>query len=133
MSLPDELLDLAGFILRRQPKHPTQAALRRAVSTAYYALFDFLLDQAVERFASDPALRALVRRAFTHAEMKKAAKSLSSGGPLPTHVATVFTGTLPAELRRIAQTFFELQEARVDGDYNQLVQFKREDVAAWIE
>ena len=133
MSLPDELLDLAGYILRRQPKHPTQAALRRAASTAYYALFNFLIDQSVERFATDPALQALIRRAFTHTEMRKAARSLASGGSLPTHVANAFAGTLPVELRRIATAFIDLQDARVEGDYNQLIRFDRDEVSAWIE
>ena len=65
--------------------------------------------------------------------MKKAAKSLASGGQLPAHVAAAFAGSVPTELQRIATAFVELQDARIDGDYNHLVQFRREDVAAWIE
>ena len=133
MSLAEDLLDLAQALLRREPKQPKQATLRRAASTAYYALFNFLLDEAVQRSASDPALQSLVRRAFTHTEMKKAAKSLASGGQLPAHVAAAFAGSVPTELQRIATAFVELQDARIDGDYNHLVQFRREDVAAWIE
>lgn len=133
MSLAEDLLDLAGYLLRREPKHPKQATLRRAASTAYYSLFSFLIDEAVKQFASDPKLQTLIRRAFTHTEMKKAAKSLASGGTLPTHISAVFDGPLPDEPRTIAATFVDLQDARVDGDYNQLVEFERDEISQWIE
>lgn len=49
MSLHDELLDVARYLLRRNQSRPTQADLRRSVSTAYYALFHRLIDDCVTR------------------------------------------------------------------------------------
>ena len=39
MSFPNDLLEQARHLANREPKRPKQASLRRAVSTAYYALF----------------------------------------------------------------------------------------------
>ena len=39
MALHDELLNLALELVNRHPATPVEGDLRRAVSTAYYALF----------------------------------------------------------------------------------------------
>ena len=38
MSLHQDLLAQARHLLRKEPRRPKQASLRRAVSAAYYAL-----------------------------------------------------------------------------------------------
>ena len=99
--------------------------MRRAVSAAYYALFHFLVERAASRVVKDKALRKLVRRSYTHGEMKKAAKSFASGGRLPEHVRAIQVGVVPAELRRIAQAFVSLQEKRHAADYDLAAVFTR--------
>ena len=42
----DALISLAERIAELDAKKPRQANLRRAVSTAYYAVFHFLVDEA---------------------------------------------------------------------------------------
>lgn len=42
----DDLLRQAERLAKLDPKRPRQANLRRAVSSAYYALFHFLVDQS---------------------------------------------------------------------------------------
>ena len=42
----EDLIDLAGSIAALDKKKPKQAHLRRAVSTAYYAVFHYLVDEA---------------------------------------------------------------------------------------
>jgi uncharacterized protein (UPF0332 family) len=39
MAFAEDLLKQAFLLLYKEPKTPTQASLRRSVSTAYYALF----------------------------------------------------------------------------------------------
>jgi len=39
MAFPNDLLEQAKHLAIREKKRPRQASLRRAVSTAYYALF----------------------------------------------------------------------------------------------
>jgi len=51
MAFADDLLEQAYHLARRERKNPTQASLRRAVSTAYYALFHLLIDEAVGNWA----------------------------------------------------------------------------------
>ena len=43
MRLPEGLLEQAQHLVKREPKRPKQASLRRAISTAYYALFHLLI------------------------------------------------------------------------------------------
>ncbi|MBS1874595.1 MAG: hypothetical protein JSU00_15375 [Acidobacteria bacterium] len=47
MGLPEDLLEQADHLARWDWKHPKQASLRRAVSTAYYAVFHMLVSEAV--------------------------------------------------------------------------------------
>jgi len=46
MAFPDDLLELAQQLADLHPESPHQASLRRAVSTAYYALFHLLISEA---------------------------------------------------------------------------------------
>ena len=132
MSLQDDLLEQAEHLIGRERKKPKQASLRRAISAAYYALFHLILDEGSKQFATNPKLRTLVRRAFSHSEMKKAAKSLASGGSLPEHVDAIFQGTIPPELRAIAKSFITLQEHRHEADYDLNTSFRKSQVADLI-
>jgi hypothetical protein len=116
MNLPQDLLEQARHLVNREPRRPKQASLRRAISTAYYALFHLLLDEATKMLASDPNLRRLVGRAFVHDEMKQASTSFRSAG-LPPHVDAVCGVPVPPDLQRVAEVFVELQDARHEADY----------------
>ena len=73
---PDDLLDIAEHLARMDPGRPKQVSLRRAISTAYYAVFhalaylsaDELVGWKSPRNAFTPVYRALdhaaARRAF---------------------------------------------------------------------
>ena len=54
MSFPDDLLEQAYHLANREPESPKQASLRRAISTAYYALFHMLVDEAVGKWTVEP-------------------------------------------------------------------------------
>src|SRR5712692_5365690 len=47
MPYADDLLEQARHLANREKKRPRQASLRRAVSTAYYALFHLLISEAL--------------------------------------------------------------------------------------
>jgi uncharacterized protein (UPF0332 family) len=132
MSLHGDLLEQALHLSSRERKRPKQASLRRAISAAYYAVFHLILEEGAKQFVADEGLRKLVRRAFVHGEMKKAAKSLSSGGPLPDHIKAVYAGIVPPELRRVAKAFMDLQESRHEADYDLNASFTRSQVADLI-
>src|SRR5580693_2861412 len=119
MPFANDLLEQAHHLANREPKRPKQASLRRAVSAAYYALFHLLTAEAANRLVTGPdrdELRAALRRAFEHKEMKDACKEISSANAGKLRRCLGET-TVPAPLVSVARAFIDLQEARHDADY----------------
>lgn len=71
MAFHDDLLQQAIQLINKEPKNPKQASLRRALSTAYYALFHLLINESVSNWRKAD-LRAALGRAFDHNTMKSA-------------------------------------------------------------
>lgn len=69
MSFADDLLEQAHHLAYREADDPRQASLRRAVSTAYYALFHSLVDEAVGQWGVERQ-RGMLGRTFEHGKMK---------------------------------------------------------------
>ncbi len=68
MSLADDLLEQSFELAAREagaPDVPKQASMRRAVSTAYYALFHLLVGEAVNNWAVQRH-RDILARLFDH-------------------------------------------------------------------
>ena len=93
MSIAHDLLDQADHLAALDAKRPKQANLRRAVSSAYYALFHLLVEEAAATLVTDRDLRLLVSRAFDHSEMKKAAAPFGQAN-LPKNVAGIAGGRI---------------------------------------
>jgi uncharacterized protein (UPF0332 family) len=102
MAYHDDLLDQALHLARRDPKRPKQANLRRAVSTAYYALFHLLIADAVTYWRLERQ-RSSLARAFEHRRMKEACRRCNSPN---------------VALRAVAEAFVELQQSRHLADYD---------------
>ena len=114
MAFHDDLLVQALSLAQREPKNPKQASLRRAVSTAYYAVFHLLISEAAANW-NRASLRAALGRAFEHNVMKAASNRLQDARQFP------FTGVNPSvvvDLRLVAKTFSKLQEKRHTADYD---------------
>jgi hypothetical protein len=127
MSLHTDLLAQAEHLARLEPRRPRQASLRRAVSTAYYALFHLLIHEATATLIAVPAVRGRFSRAFDHGDMKSASKAFAN--PQPNQLADLTGGVqVPADLQAIAATFVALQEARHEADYNVRRSFTRLEV-----
>ena len=129
MSLHRDLLQQARSLVSKEPRRPKQASLRRAVSAAYYALFHLLISESSRLLIAKQnlkELRILASRAFVHSEMKQASKVFASGS-LPTALKTI-VGAVPPALKRVADTFVELQEARHEADYDIGQRFTRSEV-----
>src|SRR6266849_5391332 len=69
MPFADDLLEQAYDLAHKETTDPKQASLRRAVSTAYYALFHLLVDEAVSKWAVERQ-RSILARTFEHSKMK---------------------------------------------------------------
>lgn len=133
MSYHHDLLRQARHLATKEPRRPSQASLRRAASSAFYALFHLLTDEASRRLVTGPgrtALRHTLGRSYQHREMKEAAKLFAnrSGKLTP-----VLAGLTPhAELVRVAEAFVSLQEARHEADYDLRVRFTKQASAALV-
>jgi hypothetical protein len=125
MSLHDELLDVARYLLRRNQSRPTQGDLRRSISTAYYALFHRLIDDGVARLAIGASQPDALGRAFGHTDMKRLCQHLQKS-PLPPQITPFFLA-IPPELKNVAAAFIELQELRHEADYNRGRLFDKAD------
>lgn len=103
MSFGAELLDLA---FKLAESRTSQAGLRRAVSTAYYALFHRLIDDAVANWTIERQ-RSDLARAFEHGRMKAVCKNLVDKKPR----------TDPEALIAVANNFIKLRDHRERADY----------------
>lgn len=119
MTLPDDLLEQARHLARRERKRPKQASLRRAVSTAYYALFHLLIAETVRNWRR-PEERNILARMFEHVVMRNACDKTRQelddyfkAGPKPG------PNLLTAQhLHLIAKTFVTMQQWRHAADYD---------------
>ena len=127
MGIADDLLTLAGHLATPTTADSEQAWLRRSVSTAYYALFQLLVQDAAQRWTGSTAARLGLERMFKHDQMKDVSRRVSLGS---------WTGwstpqlAVPPELRIIAELFIGLQEARHQADYNNQKNWTQTEVAA---
>ncbi len=121
MAHHDDLLLLARQMVDRNPGTPVEAELRRAVSTAYYALFHLLIDKGTSRLVTLPALRPRVARTFEHKWMLQVCQEYvkaTPAGPVSPGDYVLKGNTIPGALVTIASTFVDLQELRHTADYN---------------
>lgn len=134
----DDLFRQARRLATLDPKRPRQANLRRAVSATYYAAFHALIDGSCRlvfggHYSQTP-YRQVLGRAFSHSVMKEACRSFL-GGTLKSSVRKGLPSSfaVPAEVRRIAEAFVELQQVRHLADYDLTERFIRSDVLLLID
>ncbi len=138
----DDLIELAEFIAKRDAGRPKQASLRRAISTAYYAVFHYLIDEVcsaqIGTQNTQRPYRHALSRAFAHTVMKQACSGFGGG----TLKHSVIKGlprnqlgnyVVPKKIQNIAATFAELQEKRHLADYDLAERFKRSEVLTMID
>jgi uncharacterized protein (UPF0332 family) len=129
MTFADELLEIARRIADLDGENPGQASLRRAVSTAYYALFHLVISEATANW-SHSQFRPLLGRVFEHGKMKQACNKVSGAVFKP----PPFKGRTPEDhLRVVTSTFVQAQEQREDADYDVSLQWSRKEVETQIE
>jgi uncharacterized protein (UPF0332 family) len=135
---PDWLLRQADDLAGRNAGSgsPRNADLRRAVSSAYYALFHhvtLLLAQALLPTGSEKE-RLELTRLFNHTDLAGLCERVTGTGTPPKHQGSVLDH-LRANviLTDIATAFSDLMQARHDADYNHLAQFSRPEVLTLID
>ena len=139
-----KLLDAADVLAPKDagPGRPAYTAHRRAVSTAYYAVFHAISSRVAEAaFATaDSAFRQRVRRWIGHGDIRTVALWMrqlqgESGGNPPPHIRALLApsgppGHIDDKTLTIADGFLELSEKREQADYDHDAVFTRPD-ALW--
>ena len=134
MPFPNDLLEQARHLANREPKRPKQASLRRAVSTAYYALFHLLSIETAKNWKR-PAERFTVARMLEHLSMSRvcAAKRDELNEYFKTRPAPGHDLDVLKRLHSITSTFVEMLQHRHTADYNGGIKWSRTDVLEKIE
>ena len=122
MNSPD-LIEAARALSESGRAPPTQARLRRAVSTAYYAMFHTLAASAADLFIGTVRSPAWHRayRALEHGRAKSACRQGQT------------MREFPVEVRDFARAFVVLQIKRQQADYAlDTVAYRKSDVLGYI-
>lgn len=143
---PVELLDLAYRSAGRGsgPGRPRTVDLRRAVSTAYYALFRGWTWTVATEVLRDPwdARVADLSRWITHADAADLFKAplLASGeisrnqaGGSAKHLLPILPSPIHPELLSVCRTFVRLQDARHSADYDDRYDVSRRSALQNVE
>ena len=115
----------ARRLANASPEKPRQADLRRAVSTAYYALFHAMAKDAADMLVGVGATRpdkawTQLYRGLNHKDAKDACKALR-------HL------NFPAGIKSCADAFVSLQQKRHDADYDPDHRITRADALGAIQ
>jgi uncharacterized protein (UPF0332 family) len=124
MAVSHELISTARRLANATVRRPRQADLKRAVSTAYYAMFHTLAKECADRFigtatpSNSPAWLQ-VYRALEHGFAKHACAQVTQLG-------------FPAGIAHFADTFVGLQIERHRADYDPQASYRRAEVLILI-
>jgi hypothetical protein len=134
MAYAEDLLQFAQQIATMYPNDAQQASLRRALSTAYYALFHLLISDAVAN-CSDPHFRATLARVFDHGPMKQACdrKLAELNDFFDQRPPEGAERTVKYHLYNVAETFSQAQHNRNEADYNLLREWQPTQVSLLLE
>jgi uncharacterized protein (UPF0332 family) len=126
VGFADDLLEQAKHLLNKDGDALKQASLRRAISTAYYALFHLLIDEAVGKWGVEHQ-RSTLARTFEHGSMAKICEE---------SVKSFYIAQQPpalAPLKDVAHTFNELQQKRLIADYDNSIVWTKANAETWVE
>ena len=117
MALSADLIITARQLAQLHERRPRQSDLRRAISSAYYALFHGLAEASADRLiGATPTARqstawCRVYRDLNHNEAKKACRRTGQIG-------------VSIDLMVYASSLLALQELRHQADYDPIVRYK---------
>lgn len=120
MALSSDFLDVAIRLCDRQSR-PSPGMLRRAVSSAYYALFHLLVEAAVENWAFEPA-RPAQARIFDHGPMSKSCEQQAN--EIKKRKQTQAVSAEQDQLLTVCVTFTRLKAAREEADYDPAIDWE---------
>lgn len=114
------------------PPAASEAQLRRAVSTAYYAVFHTVLRAGAGQYMGDGGARGagygLIYRGFTHSRVKRVCEQLALSR-LPGSLQRQLGRTaVSQDMQSFAEAFVALHDQRELADYDPLLVITQQDV-----
>lgn len=119
---PADLLDVADALLSFSPGRPSEAVLRRAASTVYYAVFHFIARECADLMiggagaARSKHAWAQAYRALEHGHCKSQCENAG------------IIQKFPKEIADFAYLFVALQRQRHTADYDPFASFSKSDI-----
>jgi len=135
-DLPTDLRNQARFLAEHDGTKPKQVNLRRAISSAYYALFHLLINESMirlyprhpqkgKKLLDEGPLMDRISRSYQHTDMRKICVQFQQK-PLPDTLKLLLPSGVSPELQTVAKAFVELQEERHAADYDVGKKYSRE-------
>jgi hypothetical protein len=129
---PEHLFQQAEQLVRAPVAgRPRQVDLRRAISTAYYAVFHATLTAAADNFIGRNARASssyrLAYRSVNHRNFRELCKAFEKGQLAPKYREYAPTGGFGPEIRALAAAVVDLQLRREAADYDPFTTFKPSD------
>lgn len=144
--IPEKLVDTAERLVPREAERgrPAYADHRRAISTAYYAVFHAIGDRVAKAVFTDADETFLqqVRRWIGHGDIREVSMWICQlegrrpGSPPPHIVALLKPGAtthVDADTLAMADGFLELNDKREQADYDHTAVFTRADTLSQID
>lgn len=126
---PEGLLEVARSLLSDEGGRPRHADLRRAVSTAYYALFTALTGEVARLFPPD--LQVPSRRLVKHTSAREVLEPLTRPGARIRWIRNA--PSCHEDLRMAAEQFVTLQFVRQQADYDHTYRPSKSDTLDAID
>jgi hypothetical protein len=120
---PDHLLEQADrLVTRHGGRAPRQADLRRAISSAYYALFHAILTEAADDFAGKTQRHtprySLVYRSIDHRSLRSLCEEVRKVTLPAKYTSYLPKGGFGSDLKAVATAIVDLQEKRHAAEYD---------------
>jgi hypothetical protein len=134
----EHLFDLAQRLAASPPiRSPRQVDLRRAISSAYYGLFHFMLAALADEFVGTSQRRTrrygLVYRSVEHRTLREICTEAAKQAPAKRYLAYLPPTGFGPDIQVFARAALELQEARHGADYDPLLSFTSWDAKVAVE
>lgn len=127
---PDDLLTVADNLVKGRSDQPNQVELRRAVSTAYYALFHELGNNCADLLVglrSSTQTNQAWRQAYRALDHREVRRKCTRGPGKP-----ILDGQFPSGIQDFAKQFVKMQATRHKADYDPFEAFTRSGVEQLI-
>jgi hypothetical protein len=129
---PDHLLEQAEKLIEPPPAGPPrQVDIRRAISAAYYSVFHATLRAAADLYVGviyrATSRYTLVYRSIDHKDLRDLCSKVRERNLSAKLTQYAPVGGFDTEIMAFAQALLELQEKRLDADYNPSIRVRSSD------